>query len=61
MENIIYNEPCGCDFSEDAGLVEYCYKDTEKTSKHTQLEIDFVANKTAKSIISSRYRTISAR
>ncbi len=45
MENIIYNELCGRDFSVDVGVVEYCYKDAEKKSKRTQLEIDFVANK----------------
>ena len=27
------------------GVVEYCYKDEQKKSKRTQLEIDFVANK----------------
>lgn len=48
MENIIYNELCGRDFSVDVGVVEYCYKDVEKKSKRTQLEIDFVANKGSK-------------
>ena len=48
MENIIYNELCGRDFSVDVGVVEYCYKDAEKKSKRTQLEIDFVANKGSK-------------
>ena len=48
MENIIYNELCGRDFSVDVGVVEYCYKDAEKKSKRTQLEIYFVANKGSK-------------
>ena len=48
MENIIYNELCGRDFSVDVGVVEYCYKDAEKKSKRTQLKIDFVANKGSK-------------
>ena len=48
MENIIYNELCRRDFSVDVGVVEYCYKDAEKKSKRTQLEIDFVANKGSK-------------
>ena len=48
MENIIYNELCGRDFSVDVGVVEYCYKNAEKKSKRTQLEIDFVANKGSK-------------
>lgn len=45
MENIIYNELCGRDFSVDVGVVEYCYKDADKKSKRANLEIDFVANK----------------
>lgn len=45
MENIIYNELCNREFSVDVGVVEYCYKDENKKSKRTQLEIDFVANK----------------
>lgn len=48
MENIIYNELCNRDFSVDVGVVEYCYKDENKKSKRTQLEIDFVANKGSK-------------
>ena len=48
MENIIYNELCCRDFTVDVGVVEYCYKDAEKKSKRTQLEIDFVANKGSK-------------
>lgn len=45
MENIIYNELCGRDFSVDVGVVEYCYKDANKKNKRANLEIDFVANK----------------
>ena len=48
MENIIYNELCNRDFSVDVGVVEYCYKDENKKSKRSQLEIDFVANKGSK-------------
>ena len=48
MENIIYNELRLRDFSVDVGVVEYCYKDEQKRSKRTQLEIDFVANKGSK-------------
>ncbi len=48
MENIIYNELCVRDFSVDVGIVEYCYKDTEKKSKRAYLEIDFIANKGSK-------------
>lgn len=45
MENILYNELCGREFSVDVGVVEYCYKDAENKSKRAQLEIDFIANK----------------
>ncbi|MGN0527023.1 MAG: ATP-binding protein [Acutalibacteraceae bacterium] len=45
MENIIYNELCNREFSVDVGVVEYFYKDENKKSKRTSLEIDFVANK----------------
>ena len=48
MENVIYNELCIRDFSVDVGVVEYCYKDEDKKSKRTNLEIDFVANKGSK-------------
>ena len=48
MENIIYNELCVRDFNVDVGIVEYCYKDTEKKSKRAYLEIDFIANKGSK-------------
>lgn len=52
MENIIYNELLCREFNVDVGVVEYCYKDEQKKSKRTQLEIDFVANKGAVGIIS---------
>lgn len=45
MENIIYNELIYRDFSVDVGVVEYFYKDSDKNSKRSRLEIDFVANK----------------
>lgn len=45
MENIIYNELRYRDFNVDVGVVEYCYKDENKKSKRTSLEIDFVATK----------------
>lgn len=48
MENIIYNELCNRDFSVDMGVVEYSYKDENKKSARTQLEIDFVANRGGK-------------
>ena len=55
MENILYNELVGRGFDVDVGVVEYCYKDAEKKSKRSQLEIDFIANKG-----SSRYYIQSA-
>ena len=45
MENIIYNELIYRDFSVDVGAVEYFYKDSDKNSRRSRLEIDFVANK----------------
>lgn len=48
MENIIYNELCYREFSVDVGVIEYNYKDENKKSKRTKLEIDFVANKGSK-------------
>lgn len=45
MENIIYNELIGRDFGVDVGIVEYSYKDENRKSRRSQLEIDFVANK----------------
>ncbi len=48
MENIIYNELFYREFNVDVGVVEYNYKDENKKSHRTQLEIDFVANKNSK-------------
>mgnify|MGYP003294036165 CR=1 FL=1 len=48
MENIIYNELFYREFNVDVGVVEYNYKDEDKKSHRTQLEIDFVANKNSK-------------
>ena len=48
MENIIYNELCYREFSVDVGVVTYNYRDENKKSKRTQLEIDFIANKGSK-------------
>lgn len=45
MENILYNELCSREFSVDVGVVEYHYKDEDKKSRRSLLEIDFVANK----------------
>ena len=44
MENIIYNELRYRDYSVDVGIVEYNYKNAERKSVRSQLEIDFVAN-----------------
>ncbi len=44
MENIIYNELIYRGYSVDVGVVEYNYKDENKKSKQTNLEVDFVAN-----------------
>ena len=43
MENIIYNELRYRDYSVDVGIVEYNYKNAERKSVRSQLEIDFVA------------------
>ena len=59
MENIVYNELCNRDFTVDVGVVEYSYKDKEKKSKRTQLEIDFVANKGSKKYYVQSALTIS--
>ena len=59
MENIVYNELCNRDFTGDVGVVEYSYKDKEKKSKRTQLEIDFVANKGSKKYYVQSALTIS--
>ena len=59
MENIIYNELCNRDFSVDVGVVVYCYKDENKKSKRSQLEIDFVANKGSKKYYIQSALTVS--
>ena len=59
MENIIYNELCNREFSVDVGVVEYCYKDENKKSKRSQLEIDFVANKGSKKYYIQSALTVS--
>ena len=59
MENIIYNELCNRDYGVDVGVVEYCYKDEDKKSKRTNLEIDFVANKGSKKYYIQSALTIS--
>ena len=45
MENILYNELIYREFNVDVGVVEYYYRDENKKSKRTNLEIDFIANK----------------
>ena len=59
MENVIYNELCNREFNVDVGVVEYCYKDTNKKSKRAQLEIDFVANKGSKKYYIQSALTVS--
>ena len=44
MENILYNELLTRGFSVDVGVIEYNYKDEDKKSRKTNLEVDFVAN-----------------
>ena len=44
IENIIYNELRYRDYSVDVGIVEYNYKNAERKSVRSQLEIDFVAS-----------------
>ncbi len=48
MENIIYNELLIRGFSVDVGIVEYNFKSSTGSSKRTQLEVDFIANKGSK-------------
>ena len=59
MENIVYNELCNREFNVDVGVVEYCYKDENKKSKRSQLEIDFVANKGSKKYYIQSALTVS--
>ena len=48
MENIIYNELIAREFNVDVGVVEYNHKDDSGKKVRTQLEVDFVVNKTEK-------------
>lgn len=48
MENIIYNELIARDFNIDVGVVEYNHTDENGKKVRTQLEVDFVVNKTDK-------------
>ncbi|MBQ8165036.1 MAG: ATP-binding protein [Clostridia bacterium] len=59
MENVIYNELCVREFNIDVGVVEYCYKDEEKKSRRSQLEIDFVVNKGSKKYYIQSALTVS--
>ena len=48
MENILYNELIACDFNIDVGVVEYNHLDENGKKVRSQLEVDFVVNKTDK-------------
>lgn len=48
MENIIYNELIARNFNIDVGVVEYNHTDENGKKVRTQLEVDFVVNKTDK-------------
>ncbi len=48
MENILYNELMARGFNVDVGVVEYNHTDTNGKKIRTQLEIDFVVNRTDK-------------
>ena len=48
MENIIYNELIARGFNVDVGVVEYNHNDEKGKKIRTQLEVDFVVNKTDK-------------
>ena len=48
MENVIYNELIAREFNVDVGVVEYNHKDDSGKKVRTQLEVDFVVNKTEK-------------
>ncbi len=45
MENVIYNELACRGFSIDVGVVPINVRDKSGTSRHAQLEVDFVCNK----------------
>ncbi len=48
MENIIYNELVARDFNVDVGVVEYNRKTSDGRKTRTQLEVDFVVNRSDK-------------
>lgn len=48
MENILYNELIARDFNIDVGVVEYNHVDENGKKIRSQLEVDFVVNKTDK-------------
>ena len=48
MENILYNELIARDFNIDVGVVEYNHVEENGKKVRTQLEVDFVVNKTDK-------------
>lgn len=48
MENILYNELIARDFNIDVGVVEYNHLDENGKKVRSQLEVDFVVNKTDK-------------
>ncbi|MDR1418466.1 MAG: ATP-binding protein [Endomicrobium sp.] len=48
MENIIFNELKAREYDIDIGVVEYNYKNDKGVSQRSQLEIDFIANKSSK-------------
>lgn len=48
MENILYNELIARDFNIDVGVVEYNHVDENGKKVRSQLEVDFVVNKTDK-------------
>ncbi len=48
MENILYNELIARGFNVDVGVVEYNHTDANGKKVRTQLEVDFVVNKTDK-------------
>ena len=46
MENILYNELISRGFSVDVGVIEYNHTNAEGKKLRSQLEVDFVVNKT---------------
>ena len=47
MENILYNELVSRGFDVDVGVVQYNYRNADGKSKRSQLEVDFVVNKSS--------------